>query len=226
MPPPHLRMGYAVDDDASYLSGGKHSVDVIRAALHECGIDLAECGAVLDWGCATGRVLRWFADVAERSEHWGVDQDALSISWNQENLSPPLHFLTGTAYPHLPFEDGKFGLVYALSVFTHLEHCVDLWLLEMRRILRRGGVAFFTIHDEHTVRAFAERGRPGWIPPALSLSELAEHETTVIRGDRWFETYTFYTDEHVRRAWSRYFEVLAIRPHSEGYQSAVVLRKR
>jgi SAM-dependent methyltransferase len=226
VPPPHIRMGYSVNDDQIYLDGGGHSAEVIRTTLGECSIDLADCGVVMDWGCATGRVLRWFEAEASAGEYWGVDQDVISIAWNKENLSPPFHFLTCTAYPHLPFADGKFGLIYGLSVFTHLEHFVDLWLMEMHRILRQGGVAIFTIHDEHTVQFFIEHGRPGWIPAKLPLPEIANHEITIIHGTHWYETYTFFSTDYVQREWGRFFDVLAIRPHSDGYQSAVVLRKR
>jgi SAM-dependent methyltransferase len=113
----------------------------------------------MDWGCATGRTLRHFAVEAGANEFWGTDQDEASVTWAKENLSPPFRFVTCTAYPHLPFSDSKFGLIYGLSVFTHLEYLQDLWLMEIHRVLRSGGHAIFTVHDEHTVRFMAERGR-------------------------------------------------------------------
>jgi SAM-dependent methyltransferase len=140
-------------------------------------------------------------------------------------LSPPFHFVTCTAYPHLPFPDNKFGLIYGLSVFTHLEHFPDLWLMEMQRIIKPGGYAIFTIHDEHTVQFFMEHGRPHWIPAELTLEEIRKHEATIIHGSLWHETYTFFRGDYIRKEWGRYFQVLGIRPYSDGYQSAVVLRK-
>jgi SAM-dependent methyltransferase len=219
-------MGYAVDSDWSYVAGGAGSAGVVRdlAAAHGC--NLATCGSVMDWGCASGRTLRHFALEAGASEFWGVDQDEACITWAKENLSPPFRFVTGTAYPHMPFPDEKFGFVYGLSVFTHLEHLRDLWLMEINRVLRTGGHAIFTVHDEHTARYIAENERPPWIPADFPLEELTRHEVTIFRGDHWYETYTVMTNEYIRREWGRYFEVLEIRPLSEGYQSAVVLRKR
>jgi SAM-dependent methyltransferase len=225
LPPPHLRMGYAEHDDKSYLGGGRVSADRIRelAAAHGC--DLSTRNNVLDWGCASGRTLRHFAGGARSGEYWGADQDGASIAWAKENLCPPFRFVTCTAYPHFPFEDAKFDLIYGLSVFTHLEHLRDLWLMEINRVLRRQGHAIFTIHDEHTARFMAEQQAPQWIPADLNLAEIARHDATIIHGSRWFETYTFLTGDHIRREWGRYFEVLEIRPLYEGYQSAVMLRK-
>lgn len=218
-------MGYAVDNDESYLHGGQGSAATLRTIMREYGISLQDCKAAMDWGCATGRALRWFAEEAREIEFWGVDQDDVSMVWAKENLNPPFHFVTCTAYPHLPFADNKFGLVYALSVFTHLEHFPDLWLMEFHRVLQPGGHAIFTIHDEHTVQFFQENGRPQWIPAGLELAEIANHETTVIHGELWHQTYTFFQSDYTRREWGRYFQVLGIRLHSDGYQSAVVLKK-
>jgi SAM-dependent methyltransferase len=226
LPPAHLRMGYSVDSDELYLRGGEASAASLRTIMQEYGLALQNGSAMLDWGCATGRVLRWFLPLANEIELWGVDQDELSMVWAKENLNPPFHFVTCSAYPHLPFADNKFGLIYGLSVFTHLAHFRDLWLMEMQRILQHDGYAIFTIHDEHTVQFFIENGRPAWIPADLALPEIANHETTIIQGNLWYETYTFFTGAYIRKEWGRYFQVLGIRPFSDGYQSAVVLRKR
>src|SRR6185369_1736506 len=40
--------------------------------------------------------------------------------------------------------------ICAFSVFTHIDVFEDLWLLELRRILRPGGVACVTFHSERS----------------------------------------------------------------------------
>lgn len=225
IPPAHLRMGYATDDDASFLQGGKASCTALRSLMNEFGISLNGDTAAMDWGCATGRTLRWFEEEAHGIEFWGVDQDDASIVWVKENLSPPFHFVTCTAYPHLPFPDGKFSLIYGLSVFTHLEHFPDLWLMELHRVMQRGGHAILTVHDDFTVKYFEENGRPLWIPMDLELSEMLKHEVTIIHGEFWHQTYVFLSCKYIRKEWGKYFQILGIKPLSEGYQSAVVLRK-
>ncbi len=75
---------------------------------------------LLDFGCGAGRTLRHFLDDADSAEIWGCDIDQESIDWLEHNLCPPLHVVRNEAAPGLPFEDGHFDVVWALSVFTHL----------------------------------------------------------------------------------------------------------
>ena len=65
----------------------------------------------------------------------------------------PCHFASPRRRqrPICPFEDNYFDLVYGISVFTHISDLADAWFLELLRVLRPGGHAYLTIHDEHTV---------------------------------------------------------------------------
>jgi ubiquinone/menaquinone biosynthesis C-methylase UbiE len=45
-----------------------------------------------------------------------------------------------TILPHLPFEDRSFDVVYAGSVFTHIDDLAQTWFLELRRVLHAGGM--------------------------------------------------------------------------------------
>jgi len=224
LPPPVLRMGYAADDE-EYIRSGRASAEALRGLLADHSVALEPGSAILDWGCTTGRVLRHFGNEAVAGQVWGCDIDAPSIEWARDNLSPPFRFFTGTYLPHLPFADGSFRFIYGLSVFTHIEHLADAWLLEMHRLLEPGGCAIFSIHDEHTVAALRQGQRPPWMPTDLSWDAILGHEATVVRGDRWNRIYTFFRTDYVRRVWGQYFEVAEIRPESEGYQAAVVMRK-
>ena len=95
-------------------------------------------------------MIRWLAPQAEETEIWGVDINARHIVWCQENLTPPFNFATVTIEPHLPFKDEYFDLIYCGSVFTHIDDLAYAWLLELKRIMRPGGMAYITVHDKHT----------------------------------------------------------------------------
>lgn len=224
VPPVSLRMGYATESDAAYLESGERSAAALRGLLADHHLTLQPGQRMLDWGCAAGRVLRCFEAEARAGEAWGVDTHAPSISWAKENLSPPFRLAVCSDLPHLPFRDGHFQLVYGLSVITHIDHLLDAWLLELRRILAPGGVAVLSFHDEHTVRGLQEGPRPSWLPAGLSLEEVLQHEVTLVRGELWSRTYTFYRSDWLRRELSRWFEVLEIRPGLEYLQAGVLLR--
>src|SRR4029453_4095207 len=133
----------------SYLRGGRNDAETILAHLAEVDVTVEPGFRVLDFGCAEGRVLRFFPRRPE-SELWGVDINAERIAWAQQHLPAPFRFATTTTAPHLPFEDNYFDLVYAVSS-SPLTAGAGAGLLEVRRVLRPGGPASPTIHDERTV---------------------------------------------------------------------------
>ncbi|MGL6137505.1 MAG: tetratricopeptide repeat protein, partial [Planktothrix sp.] len=148
VPPQDLRLVFA-ENEEYYLNSGKTQVQVMLSVLRECGYFLKTGSRILDFGCASGRILRELADLSEICEIWGTDISADCIAWCQQNMSPPFHFFVGTTLPHLPFEDRYFDLIYAGSVFTHIDDLADAWLLELRRILKPGGLAFITIQEQY-----------------------------------------------------------------------------
>ncbi|MFN8164248.1 MAG: class I SAM-dependent methyltransferase [Solirubrobacterales bacterium] len=100
---------------------------------------------VLDFGCGAGRTLRHFLAEAERAELWGADIDARQHpSGSRRALCPPLHALRSQADPPLGLEHGSFGLIWALSVFTHLTDNSLPWLLGLHRLLKPGGLLIAT----------------------------------------------------------------------------------
>jgi SAM-dependent methyltransferase len=221
-------MGHA-DDDSQYLQAGQASSGFIRSILKREGVALVPGHAILEWGCAGGRVLRHFAPEAVHSEVWGIDQDGPSITWCKRNLSPPFKFMTCTALPHLPFEDNTFTLVYAGSVFTHILHLMDAWVMEFRRILKPGGLALFTVHDEHTWEYLATREGQKRIVDPDRLEEFTgtlNHEVSFLyAGGSWSSVVSFLRSDWIKREWGRYLEVVSLEPLSESYQTTVVLRK-
>ncbi|HAO11934.1 MAG TPA: methyltransferase type 11, partial [Planktothrix sp. UBA8407] len=148
IPPKDLMLVFA-ENEEYYLNSGKTQVQIILSVLRECGYFLKTGSRILDFGCASGRILRELADLSDICEIWGTDISADCIAWCQQNMSPPFHFFVGTTMPHLPFEDRYFDLIYAGSVFTHIDDLADAWLLELRRILKPGGLAFITIQERY-----------------------------------------------------------------------------
>jgi SAM-dependent methyltransferase len=225
LPPVDLTMGYGAGDLKHYLYCGARSAGMLRNVMARNGVSLQPGDSMLDWGGAAGRVVRNFAPEARQGVNvWACDVHAPSIEWAKNHLSPPFKFFNSQTLPHLPFADGTFKFICGFSVFTHLIVMRDMWLLELRRILRPGGCIILTVHDENSWASFRKNGMPHWMPQELRGLDQMPGELVDIRGSSWEFCYTFFHSDYVRRIWGQYFNVAEIVPGAESYQTAVVLK--
>lgn len=222
------RAGYSPETDGAYLTSGKAERDAIGRVLHEHGIDLNAARNILDWGCSTGRVLRHFADLPDETMLWGCDIDEGSIEWAQRHFEGRFRFFSTTLEPSLPVPDASFDFLYGISIFTHISHHIDTWLMELRRVVRPGGTVLVTVHDENSwdycrdnPECFIARHSP-----RLDFSKPLEHD--FVAHGQGPSSQAFWHSSGIRRRWSHAFEILGMHPLSfcSGTQAGVVLRPR
>lgn len=231
VPPRPYWMGYG-SSAGEYLSSGRGDAARMLQEV-EAAVPGFVAGRVLDLGCGAGRMLRAvpLPRGVEGAERWGLDINAPAITWCQENLSPPMLFATTTTLPHLPFEDGYFDLVYCGSVFTHMLDLADAWLLEIRRVLRRGGLSYVTIHDRSTIEALNSDGEFSSSGLRRQLEEAHARTGILSRDFRSFslgtepDSQVFFDAPYFARKVGRIGRVLAIRERAYGYQTAVLWQK-
>jgi SAM-dependent methyltransferase len=170
---------------------------------------------VLDFGCGSARVLRHFLDEAERGEFWGCDVDGPSIDWVNAELSPPLRCFRNDPAPPLPFADGHLDLIWATSVFTHIELWSD-WLVELHRVLAQDGILIASW-----------LGGEMW--EALIGEPYREDEVGMTVQRHWEESpWVFHSEWWLRAHWGRAFEVTeVVRPQdAQVTHSYIAMRKR
>ena len=241
-PPQDLWMGRGGTIDQFLLSGEIH-VATMKRILESSGFYIKGGNRILDFGCAAGRMIRWFDDVAEACEIWGVDVSASHIIWCQQHLSPPFNFSTVTTAPHLPFEDGYFDLIYAGSVFTHIADLADAWFLELKRIARPGGRLYITVKDNHTIDLIInhpEKIYDGyWTVDGShrdlllsyykkeNISQLDFDMFTINRGrlPSYDFAEVFHDINYLRRHWGRFMKILSVTQEARNYQTAIVFEK-
>jgi SAM-dependent methyltransferase len=126
-----------------------------RKYLARAGVDATSLTSVLDFGCGTGRILTgWHLDDPGRSL-CGCDTNPALIEWARKNLPPSIRLDLTSPLPPLPYPDGAFDLVCAISVFTHLRFSTqELWGRELGRVIRPGGLALLTLHGKTYVDLF------------------------------------------------------------------------
>lgn len=148
LPSPRLRVLVAGTAQLDrFLDSGEAQAGYLRDLLDRAGRPLGEMDAILDFGCGCGRIARWFSGLS-RPEIHGCDYNAELVAWCDSHLQFMHARRTGLG-PPLPYPDGAFDFLYAFSVFTHLSvELATAWMAELRRVVRPGGLMWFTIHGE------------------------------------------------------------------------------
>lgn len=162
---------------------------------------LPQAPVILEWGCGVARVIRHIPDLVDKNlSVYGTDINSTMIKWNVENISHVI-FSVNDYQPPMKFNGNQFDLVFALSVFTHIEdQFQEAWLKEISRIVQTDGIFLFTTHgikyDENLTRNQTE--------------ELKLNGSVTIKfkknGHRMMNTYN--DAGHFKNVIAQYFEVI------------------
>jgi len=132
---------------AWFLKAGSLAAESISDALRASGAEIRELGAILDFGCGCGRVLRHWHSLP-RTKVYGTDINPKLVEWVQQHL-PFARVQVNELAPPLAYPDASFDLIYALSVFTHLtEDLQTAWMTELARVLNPSGHLVVSTHGD------------------------------------------------------------------------------
>lgn len=159
VPPAQLIMKISGDvRKGDFVRSGQDCAAAIGRALKEQGVQMENIGALLDFGCGCGRLIRSWSNL-EGVRVVGVDYNPALVDWCARNL-PFAEFIVGNLRPPLPLDSGTFDVIYAYSVFTHLAMEDQLpWRVELARLLKPGGHLVVTTHGQKAMRADWPGGR-------------------------------------------------------------------
>ena len=224
-PPEHLQLRVVGEYIDRFVTSGTRSVTEFVAALKGVGVNVADCHRILDFGVGCGRVLRRFAETYPHAGFVGVDIDAEAIAWLDANYSP--RFGQFAAAPHRPPLDmagDQFDLIYAISVFTHLDEEMQFaWLSELHRLAKPGGHLLLTVHGANYIPLFPEEIQQQFREKEIFYNQ----DATPTDGLPDFYKNTYHGRAYVEREWARYFDILAYLPMgNENHQDLIVCRKR
>jgi SAM-dependent methyltransferase len=147
LPPDRLLKLVSNDNTlAWHLIGGEKAALIVKETLIHNGLELEQFEKVLDFGCGIGRTIRHFSKV-EGPQFFATDYNAEAIGWCRKALGRIAEFRVNRLSPPLEYQAESFDLIYALSVFTHLDEPRQKpWMAELRRVLRPGGYLIVTTH--------------------------------------------------------------------------------
>ena len=229
IPPAKLR--YRVHGDLSqktFLNVGRRIAKDIRTCVESVGGDWTSFNDVLDFGCGSARVIRYFLADKTEANFTGIDINQELINWCSAHING-VNWRVVPTHPPSEFGDNSFDLIYGISVFTHLDRELQaLWLEELARIIRPGGLILLTVLGSAYVNHINLQ--------ESDRRELRDNGFLFLSGvtGKWkldglpdFYQSAIQTVDHVQQEWSEYFEILE---HIEGginkLQDAVLLKSR
>ncbi len=226
------REGYYGADHFSYWASGLTDARLLLDAVRDHGT--GEISACLDLGCASGRVLRHIALSEPGCRAIGCDINRLHVEWCNAHLPDNCSAFQNHSVPSLPLEDNSLDAVTAYSVFTHIEALETAWLTEIRRVLKPGGLAWVTVHTEHTL-ADMKPDWPLWRPVMdhpdasglLDSNRNFSGDRLVLRwlAERSYSSNVFYKSDYLTSRWGRILEVIELRRRHPSFQDVMLMRK-
>jgi ubiquinone/menaquinone biosynthesis C-methylase UbiE len=213
---------HGTPDLASFLEVGEQCANDIATALRNAGKPLDRFSGILDFGCGCGRVLTHLRKHAPQARFYGTDIDADAIEWCAANLNCA-GFTVNRAEPPLEFSAGQFDLVYAISIFTHLDQAAQfLWLEELQRVTKPGGIVLLTLHGRHCWQS---------LPPAtvakIELDGIAVIDEPFMKlFSPLYHTNAYHARDYVEQQFGKYFHVLDYLPRGLNHHQDIVLLEK
>ena len=201
---------------------------IYRKLRDHVGEPLAE-KKILDFAAGVGRVAlqlraRWGAPTHCR------DVNPKAIKYLRKQLAG-VDCGVNDYRPPLDIADGELDGVYSVSLWTHLAPDFQMvWLEEMARILKPGGVALITTSGPLALRSRQQRGVPGWSD--CTVEDLAEQGVIFRPYQDSLNTHESYGlvahhPDWIRAEWGKVMDVVAIHERViDDIQDLVILAKR
>jgi ubiquinone/menaquinone biosynthesis C-methylase UbiE len=229
--PPKELYSDLCNSQSEFLESGKKHAQTMASAVTK--FQPGTLANVLDFGCGSGRMTRWFKTFLDCENVYGTDIDSLRASWCANHLGDYGRFWTSTTHPHLPIMDSTFDLVVCGSIFTHIDDLSEAWLLEMARTMKRNGLLYVTIHDEFAVKWLHENDPNAWLlrkaqsnkPAYRNLTDLNDMPRKLVIG-RFNRSQVFYKRDYFIHSIEKDFLHLETIESGYGFQTALIFQKK
>jgi SAM-dependent methyltransferase len=211
-------------DRPSFFWSGRESVRELDRTLAVAGRSLDSFESILDFGCGCGRMLLWLEELGRARALHGTDIDAEAVAWCCAHI-PYARVSVNAADPPLPFPDGAFDLIFNHSVFTHIdERRQDLWLAELHRVTRAGGLLVLSTHGEVALPEGAWEMRDRLERDGIAFMDHSVPADFPLPD--WYQS-TWHAPWYVFEHWGRWFDIRAFVPGAAlGLQDHVLLERR
>lgn len=216
-PPVHLRFMVTAQTKLAGFKRGAEVLKYFEKLLERHRKPIQELSAVLDFGCGCGRVTRYWKKY-NQVKVFGSDFNPELINWCKNNLRFA-DFKVNALQPPLEYEDEKFDFIYMISIFTHWSKELQLkWIREIRRILKPGGVLYFSTHGD----AYLNQLNPEEL--AIYRKNDVVVKNVFVEGSN--DCASFQSYQNVMQMLSPGLEVLEYNPSAQGIQDEYLFQKK
>lgn len=161
----YKELSFAMEYDQFYQSDGGRAVDMAEKAVISDLLLQVDSREMLELGCGTGHWTAFFSEKGFRVT--AVDQSPAMLEQARKRVIPEVQWVDADA-AHLPFSDGQFELITAITLFEFVEDRNAL-LSEIGRLLKPGGFLIVGWLD-----SLSEIGRQRKVLP-LSVRHISTH---------------------------------------------------
>lgn len=127
----------------NYLLIGQQNMRELGVIFRDQGIDLSSGIDVLDFAGGFGRLTRYLVQVAGRAHVIHSDISPEAVQWVAQRLG--LTSVLSTAHPDALHHSGRYDLILAISLFSHLPYATwGAWLARLYCLLKPDGRLLFT----------------------------------------------------------------------------------
>jgi SAM-dependent methyltransferase len=228
MPPAELRIRvHGSEDVASFVKEGSTAYVQIQRVLKDYfSKSLEDFTQILDWGCGSGRTLRYFAENIS-SKVTGVDIDPQAIEWCRQAY-PQGRFETVGMNPPMLLPSESFDLIFGISVLTHLREKDHIrWLQELQRVAKPEAVLLLTFNGDWNFwkNKFPSRLYTQWKISGFFEGGRNTDLDPIGTGDYYRNAHISH--DYIWRNWSRYFNIIDLVPMGiSNAQDLAILQKR
>lgn len=138
----------------AFLIEGRQALDAILEILKKNKIEIVDNTSILEFGVGCGRIARHFPSL-KTGNFTGSDIDPELVEWCNVHLGDVVasdnkpNFIRNDYLPPIALPDGKFDLIYSISVITHMNADIQLlWLKELHRLLKPKGHLLLSILEK------------------------------------------------------------------------------
>lgn len=212
-------------DADTYFRSAYHWMRYSAQALEKAKFDLQATGNILEFGCGSARLLRLLRCLPG-TQLIGTDMNPVCIDWCRKNITG-VTFYQNERRPPLNFaKEASIDLIFACSVFTHISlNLQKLWLEELFRILRPGGIFLCTILGERYIESMLSRNEQEKLKRDGSFEIGPENDRVSLSSKETGQDDVFQTREQVLESFGSVFNILDYHERGAKLQNLLVLQR-